>query len=382
VYEVKVLIPFNKPCVTGNEPEAMKQALLESKLSGNGIYGKKCVDWLETHLHTKKALLTPSCTAALEMTAILMDLSPDDEVIMPSYTFVSTANAYALRGAQIRFVDIDPKTMNIDPDAISAAITPKTKAIVVVHYAGVACEMDAIMSMAEKHKLWVVEDAAQALQCKYKGQDLGTIGHFGTFSFHDTKNYTSGEGGALLINHEPSIERAEIIQEKGTNRSQFIKGMVDKYTWRDIGSSFLLSELNAAYLSVQLDQADKIYHNRMQTWARYHDGLNSLMEEGKLDLPTIPKSCQHNAHMYYIKTADEPTRQQLIDFLKEKDIMAVSHYVPLHSSYAGKKFGQFTGEDRYTTRESERLIRLPLYYDIKTEDVDYVVSCIKDFYNK
>lgn len=376
------MIPFNKPCVIGEEAGAVKHALLENKLSGNGVYSKKCTEWLETHLHTSKALLTPSCTAALEMTALLMNLSKDDEVIMPSYTFVSTANAYVLRGAVIRFVDINPKTMNIDPEAIAAAVTPRTKAIVVVHYAGVACKMDAIMKIADEHDLWIVEDAAQALQSQYKGKDLGTIGHFGTFSFHDTKNYTCGEGGALLINHESSIERAEIIQEKGTNRSQFIKGMVDKYTWRDIGSSYLLSELNAAYLSVQLNHAGKIYNNRMKAWVRYHEGLKPLMEEEKLELPFIPKDCQHNAHMYYIKTADESTRQQLIDFLKEKEIIAVSHYVPLHSSLAGKKFGRFIGKDRYTTSGSERLVRLPLYYDIKQEDVDYVVSCIKEFYNK
>jgi len=376
------LIPFNKPCVIGEEVDTMNQALAEKKLSGNGAYGKKCTNWLESELHTKRALLTPSCTAALEMTALLMNLSENDEVIMPSYTFVSTANAYVLRGAAIRFVDVDPKTMNIDPEKIAAAITPKTKAIVVVHYAGVACDMDAIMEIAGENNLWVVEDAAQALQCKYKGKDLGTIGHFGTISFHDTKNYTSGEGGALLINHQPSIERAEIIQEKGTNRSQFVRGMVDKYTWRDIGSSYLLSELNAAYLSVQLNHANTIYDNRMATWTRYHDGLKTLLYEGKIELPFIPEDCQHNAHMYYIKTADEQTRQQLINFLKEKQIAAVSHYVPLHSSYAGKQFGKFIGEDRYTTRESERLVRLPIYYDIKQEDVDYVVICVKEFYNK
>lgn len=362
--------------------ETMKQALSKGKLSGNGIYGNKCTEWLECELHTKRALLTPSCTAALEMTALLMNLSEGDEVIMPSYTFVSTANAYVLRGAVIRFVDVDPKTMNIDPERVEAAVTPKTKAIVVVHYAGVACDMDAIMEIADEYNLWVVEDAAQALQCKYKGKDLGTIGHFGTFSFHDTKNYTSGEGGALLINYGPSIERAEIIQEKGTNRSQFVKGMVDKYTWRDIGSSYLLSELNAAYLSVQLNYADKIYNSRMKTWDRYHEGLKQLMDAGKIELPFIPEDCQHNAHMFYIKTANEQTRQQLIDFLKEKQIIAVSHYVPLHSSHAGRQFGKFVGEDFYTTRESERLVRLPIYYDIKAEDVDYVVSCVKEFYNK
>lgn len=376
------MIPFNKPCVIGEEIDAMQDALLENKLSGNGKYGQTCIKWLENRLDTSKALLTPSCTAALEMTALLMNLSEGDEVIMPSYTFVSTANAYALRGAVIRFVDVDPRTMNIDPDAVAAAVTSQTKAIVVVHYAGVACEMDTIMDIANKHQLWVVEDAAQALECQYKGQDLGTIGHFGTISFHDTKNYTSGEGGALLINHEPSIERAEIIQEKGTNRSQFVRGMVDKYTWRDIGSSYLLSELNAAYLSVQLEYADKIYANRMRTWTRYDAGLQPLEEKGLLELPYIPDEAVHNAHMYYVKTTDETVRQKLINFLKEKQISAVSHYVPLHSAVAGKEFGTFVGEDRYTTKDSERLVRLPLYYNIKQEDVDYVVSSIKNFYNE
>src|SRR5699024_7283719 len=315
------------------------------------------------------------------MTALLMDISDGDEVIMPSYTFVSTANAYALRGAAIRFVDINPRTMNIDPEAIAAAVTPKTKAIVVVHYAGVSCDMDAVMKIADENDLWVVEDAAQALQCQYRGQDLGTIGHFGTFSFHDTKNYSCGEGGALLVNHSPFIERAEIIQEKGTNRSQFVRGMVDKYTWRDIGSSYLLSELNAAYLSVQLDHADEIFADRMGTWEKYDTGLQPLREEGQLDLPYIPEGCEHNAHMYYVKVKDENTRQQLIEFLKSKQIFSTSHYVPLHTSHAGRKFGSFVGKDYYTTKESERLIRLPLYYSMKVEDVDDVVSCIEDFFN-
>lgn len=375
------MIPFNKPCVIGTEINAIEKALTSNKLSGNGSYGNTCVNWLETHLNTKKALLTPSCTAALEMTALLMDLSDNDEVIMPSYTFVSTANAFALRGANIRFVDVSPATMNIDPEAIKDAITSKTKAIVVVHYAGVACEMDKIMDLANRHNLWVVEDAAQALQCTYKERDLGTIGHFGTFSFHDTKNYTSGEGGALLINHSPSIERAEIIQEKGTNRSQFVRGMVDKYTWRDLGSSYLMSELNAAYLSVQLDHANEIYANRMTAWDSYYHALKPLLSQGQIELPIIPNDCEHNAHMFYIKTSDASVREELADYLKQKNITAVSHYVPLHSSHAGQKLGSFIGKDRYTTFDSERLLRLPLYYDIKKEDVDYVVKCIKDFFN-
>ena len=376
-----LLIPFNKPCVIGHEIDAIKQVLTENKLSGNGIYGEFCTDWLETNLPAKKVLLAPSCTAALEMSALLMNLTHEDEVIMPSYTFVSTANAYALRGAFIKFVDVDPKTMNINPDAIKKAITPRTKAIVVVHYAGVACDMDNIMAIAEKNNLWVVEDAAQALQSEYKGKSLGTIGHFGTFSFHDTKNYTSGEGGALIINHHSSIERAEIIQEKGTNRSQFIRGMVDKYTWHDLGSSYLLSEINAAYLSIQLDYASQIFNNRMETWNNYYNSLKPLMEKELLELPFIPTNIKHNAHMFYIKTKNSYIREELASFLKNKNITAVSHYVPLHSSNAGKELGNFVGEDRYTTTDSERLLRLPLYYDIKVEDVDYVISCIKDFFN-
>lgn len=375
------LIPFNKPCVIGHEIDAIKQALTKSKLSGNGKYGDFCTNWLEKNLPASKALLAPSCTAALEMSALLIDLTNEDEVIMPSYTFVSTANAYALRGAFIKFVDVDPKTMNIDPIAIKKAITPRTKAIVVVHYAGVSCEMDEIMKIANDNNLWVIEDAAQALQSKYKGKSLGTIGHFGTFSFHDTKNYTSGEGGALIINHLPSIERAEIIQEKGTNRSQFIKGMVDKYTWHDLGSSFLLSEINAAYLSVQLEYADKIYNNRMQTWNRYFENLRYLEEKNLIELPFIPTEIKHNAHMFYLKTKNSKTRAQLAEHLNVKNISAVSHYVPLHSSLAGKVLGDFVGEDLYTTTDSERLLRLPLYYDIKVEDVDYVISCIKDFFD-
>lgn len=375
------MIPFNRPCVIGHEIEAIEQVLKESKLSGNGKYGAKCTKWLETHLPANKALLAPSCTAALEMSALLMDLTSEDEVIMPSYTFVSTANAYALRGAFIKFVDVDPKTMNIDPEAIKNAITPHTKAIVVVHYAGVSCEMDEIMAIAEDHNLWVVEDAAQALQSEYKEKALGTIGHLGTFSFHDTKNYTSGEGGALIINHLPLIERAEIIQEKGTNRSQFVRGMVDKYTWRDLGSSYLLSEINAAYLSVQFDYADKIYLNRMETWNRYYQGLEGLMKQDLIELPFIPYHTKHNAHMFYLKTQDSTTREELANYLKAKEITAVSHYVPLHSSHAGRELGSFVGKDRYTTTDSERLLRLPLYYEIKVEDVDYVISCIKDFFS-
>lgn len=375
------MIPFNIPCVTGKESVAIQQAITAQKLSGNGSFGKKSCTWLEKNLSCERAMLTPSCTAALEMTAILADVGPHDEVIMPSYTFVSTANAFALRGAAIRFVDIDPATMNIDPVAVEAAITDKTKAIVVVHYAGVACDMDHILQIAEEHSIFLIEDAAQGLMSTYKGKALGTIGHMGTISFHETKNYTCGEGGALLLNDPQLIERAEILQEKGTNRSQFIRGQVDKYTWRDVGSSYLLSELNAAYLSVQLDHAEEINEQRLARWENYNQGLKPLMEDGKIVLPHIPDEHVHNAHMFYIKADSEATRNELMDYLRDQEIMAVSHYVPLHSSVAGKKYGKFIGEDTYTTVESAKLLRLPLYYGFKEEDVAYVVKAIQQFFN-
>ncbi|WP_067727177.1 dTDP-4-amino-4,6-dideoxygalactose transaminase [Oceanobacillus damuensis] len=374
------MIPFNKPCHIGTELDAMKTSLEQKKLSGNGPFGMKCMSWLEHHLDCQKAILTPSCTAALEMTALLTEVGEGDEVIMPSYTFVSTANAFALRGASIRFVDISPDTMNIDPKKIAEAITERTRAIVVVHYAGVPCDMDAIMNLADDHGLWIIEDAAQALMSSYKGRSLGTIGHMGTFSFHETKNYTCGEGGALIINDPSLVERAEILQEKGTDRSQFMKGMVDKYTWRDIGSSYLLSELNAAYLSVQLENAYAINENRMHTWKLYHNRLQPLADSGKISVPAIPKACEHNAHMFYIKTRDDNERTRLIAYLKENGVMAVTHYVPLHSSEAGKKFGKFIGNDEYTTAESERILRLPLYYGIKKEDVEHAIKLIQQFY--
>ncbi|RIU91142.1 dTDP-4-amino-4,6-dideoxygalactose transaminase [Oceanobacillus picturae] len=375
------MIPFNIPCVTGKESVAIQQAITAQKLSGNGSFGKKSCTWLEKNLSCERAMLTPSCTAALEMTAILAEVGPGDEVIMPSYTFVSTANAFALRGAAIRFVDIDPATMNIDPVAVEAAITDKTKAIVVVHYAGVACDMDRILQIAEEHSIFLIEDAAQGLMSTYKGKALGTIGHMGTISFHETKNYTCGEGGALLLNDPQLIERAEILQEKGTNRSQFIRGQVDKYTWRDVGSSYLLSELNAAYLSVQLDHAEEINEQRLARWEDYNQSLKPLMEDGKIVLPHIPDEHAHNAHMFYIKADSEATRNELMDYLREQEIMAVSHYVPLHSSVAGKKYGKFIGEDTYTTVESAKLLRLPLYYGLKEEDVAYVVKAIQQFFD-
>lgn len=377
---MKNLIPFNKPCVIGTEYEAIKEAIDLNKLSGNGPFGKKCTLWLEEKLNCDRAILTPSCTAALEMTAILTEVGKGDEVIMPSYTFVSTANAFALRGASIRFVDISPGTMNIDPDKIKEAITERTKAIVVVHYAGVSCDMDAIMEIADVHGLWVIEDAAQGLKSKYRGKPLGTIGHMGTFSFHETKNYTCGEGGALIINDPSLVERAEIIQEKGTDRSRFIKGMVDKYSWRDLGSSYLLSELNAAYLSVQFQYADKIYNDRMQSWEQYRIGLQPLAARGVITIPSIPQECEHNAHMFYLKASDEKERSNLINYLKKNGIMAVPHYVPLHTSEAGKKFGNYVGDDRYTTADSDRLLRLPLYYGMKEEDVEHGIKIIQQYY--
>lgn len=374
------MIPFNKPCTTGKEAAAIQEAINNKQLKGNGPFEKKCSLWLEERLGCAKAMLTPSCTAALEMTALLTDVGAGDEVILPSYTFVSTANAFALRGASLRFVDVDPATMNIDPAQVAAAVTDRTKAIVVVHYAGISCDMDAIMKIAHDHNLWVIEDAAQALLSSYEGKALGTIGHFGTISFHETKNYTSGEGGALLINDASAIERAEVLQEKGTDRSQFIKGMVDKYTWRDVGSSYLLSDINAAYLSVQLTYADVINRQRLDVWKQYEEGLEPLMTAGKVMLPHVPENCAHNAHMFYIKTKDEETRSKLIAYLKENNVMAVTHYVPLHSAHAGKKYGTFAGEDVYTTTESERLLRLPIYFGIGEEDVAHVVKTIYNFY--
>lgn len=377
------MIPFNKPCSTGKEAEAIQQAIMQEKLAGNGPFGKKCVSWLEEHLGCEKTILTPSCTAALEMTALLTEVKEGDEVIMPSYTFVSTANAYALRGAQIRFVDVDPATMNMDPEQVEAAVTDRTKVIVVVHYAGIACDMNRIMDIASRNDLWVVEDAAQGVMSSYQGKALGTIGHLGTFSFHETKNYTSGgEGGALIVNDPTLTERAEILQEKGTDRSLFMQGMVDKYTWRDVGSSYLLSELNAAYLFVQLEHAEEINADRLQTWAKYYEGLLPLMNAGKIAGPHVPEECVHNAHMFYIKTRDNHERSDLIDYLKKNNVTAVTHYVPLHSAHAGQKYGTFIGKDAFTTTESERLVRLPLYYGIEKEDVAHGIKIITDYYQK
>ncbi|SDI36386.1 dTDP-4-amino-4,6-dideoxygalactose transaminase [Alteribacillus persepolensis] len=374
------MIPFNQPPVTGKEQAYMQEAMENGKLSGDGLFTKACRQWMEERFDCPSVLLTPSCTHALEMAAMLLDIGPGDEVIMPSYTFVSTANAFVIRGADIVFVDIRPDTMNMDETVLEDAVTERTKAIVPVHYAGVACEMDAILSVANKHNLCVIEDAAQGVMSTYKGRALGTIGDFGCFSFHDTKNYTSGEGGALLINNTIWKERAEILREKGTNRSQYIRGQVDKYTWVDVGSSYLLSDLNAAFLYAQLEQADTINLARKAVWDMYYQELAPLAEQGKITLPSIPDECEHNAHMFYVKTKDIEERTALMDWLKQHQIASAFHYIPLHSSKAGKRFGQFRGQDRYTTKESERLLRLPLFYGLKEGDVHATAETVRSFY--
>lgn len=375
------MIPFNAPPVVGSELEYMQSAMASGKLCGDGGFTRRCQQWMEQRFGSKKVLLTPSCTASLEMAALLIDLQPGDEVIMPSYTFVSTANAFVLRGATIVFVDIRPDTLNIDESKIEAAITEKTRAIVPVHYAGVACEMDAIMALAAKHQLWVIEDAAQGVMSRYKGRALGTIGHIGCFSFHETKNYTAGgEGGATLINDAALVERAEIIREKGTNRSQFFRGQVDKYTWRDIGSSYLMADLQAAYLWAQLEAADRINQQRLRLWQRYYDALRPLAAQGRIQLPSLPVICEHNAHMFYIKLRDSDDRQALISWMKEAEILTVFHYIPLHSSPAGQRFGRFHGEERFTTAESERLLRLPLFYNLTDNNQNTVISSLLSFF--
>ena len=376
------MIRFNVPPYVGKETEYMKEAIDSHKICGDGEFTKRCNAWIEEHTGTAKALLTTSGTQALEMAALLSDIQPGDEVILPSYTFVSTANAFVLRGAKLVFVDIRPDTMNIDEKLIEDAITDKTRAIVPVHYAGVACEMDTIMDIAKRHNLVVVEDAAQGVNAFYKGRALGSIGDYGCFSFHETKNYSMGEGGAILINRPEQIEDAEIIREKGTDRSRFFRGQVDKYTWVNIGSSFLPSDINAAYLMAQLEMADEINENRLQSWARYNEGLQDLAQEGVIELPYIPEECAHNAHMFYIKTKDMEERKALISYLKERDIAAVFHYVPLHSAPAGLRFGRFHGEDRYTTKESERLLRMPMYYNLSESDQQKVIDAVHGFYHK
>ena len=374
------MISFNVPPYCGNEKEYVAKAIDNHKICGDGEFTMKCSNWIEEKTGTEKALLTTSCTHATEMAALLCDIQPGDEIIMPSYTFVSTADAFVLRGAKIVFVDIRPDTMNIDETKIEAAITKKTKAIVPVHYAGVACEMDAIMDIARRHNLMVIEDAAQAVMSTYKGKALGTIGDYGCYSFHETKNYSMGEGGALLIKNADMIEAAEVLREKGTNRSKFFRGQIDKYTWVNYGSSYLPSELNAAYLWAELEMADEINEDRLQSWNHYYNGLQDLAEKGNIELPVIPEGCVHNAHMFYIKAKDLEERTRLIAYMKENGIGCVFHYIPLHSAPAGRKFGRFHGEDQYTTNESERLMRLPMYYGLKPEDVEKVIETIKNFY--
>ena len=374
------MIDFNVPPFTGKELEYMQQAIKNKKICGDGEFTKKCSHWMEEKFQANHVLLTTSCTHALEMAAVLTQVKPGDEVILPSYTFVSTADAFVQRGATLVFVDIRPDTMNLDERLIEDAITDKTKVIVPVHYAGVGCAMDEIMEIAARHHLMVVEDAAQGIYAYYKGRALGTIGDFGCYSFHETKNYSMGEGGALVFQNNDFLERAEIIREKGTDRSKFFRGQVDKYRWMDYGSSYLPSDLNAAYLWAQLEMADTIRKDRLDSWNYYTEELRPLAEAGYIEQPFIPDYADHNAHMYYIKTKDLETRGRLIDFMRKHDILTVFHYVPLHSAPAGKKFGRFHGEDKYTTKESERLVRLPMYYHLKEEDREQVVKAIKEFY--
>lgn len=374
------MIRFNVPPYTGREMENVKLAVESMHICGDGAFTRKCSEFIEEKTGTAKCLLTTSCTHALEMAALLCDIKEGDEVIMPSYTFVSTADAFVLRGAKIVFVDIRPDTMNIDENLIEDAITEKTRAIAVVHYAGVGCEMDRIMEIAGKYHLMVVEDAAQAIMSSYKGRALGTIGEFGCFSFHETKNYSMGEGGALLIRDEEYVEEAEIIREKGTDRSKYYRGQVDKYRWQNYGSSYLPSDINAAYLYTQFEVADEIDQTRIARWEQYYTLLQPLAAAGKIELPVIPEGCTNNGHMFYIKAKDLEERTRLDKFLKENDILPASHYIPLHSAPAGLKFGRFHGEDRYTTKESERLLRLPMFYQLKETEVDYIAGKVKEFY--
>lgn len=375
------MINFNVPLYIGKEIEYIKEVIEKNrKICGDGLFTKKCNELIEQKFKVYKNLLTTSCTHALEMAAILCDIKQGDEVIAPSYTFVSTVNAFVLRGAKIKFIDIRPDTMNIDEKLIETAITEKSKVIIPVHYAGVGCEMDKIIQIARKNNLFVVEDAAQGMMSKYKDNYLGTIGNFGTYSYHETKNYTCGEGGSFLINDKEYIERAEIIREKGTDRSKFFRGQVDKYSWVDLGSSYLLSEINAAYLYVQLENAEQVNQNRLKSWNLYNELLKPIEKKGILELPYIPKECSHNAHMYYIKVKDLEERTRLIEFLNRNNILAVFHYVPLHSSKSGGKFGEFVGNDIYTTKESEKLLRLPMYYGLKEEEIEYIVTKIYNFF--
>ena len=374
------MINFNVPPYTGKELDYVRQAVEAQKICGDGQFTKKCSKWLEERFSAQKVLLTTSGTTALDMAALLCDIKPGEEVILPSFTFSSTATAFVLAGAKLVFVDIRPDTMNIDETKIEAAITEKTRVIVPVHYAGVACEMDTIMDIARKYNLKVVEDAAQGVMSTYKGRPLGTIGDFGCFSFHETKNYSMGEGGALIINDPIYNERAEIMREKGTNRSRFLRGQVDKYTWVDFGDSYLPSDMNAAYLWAQLEEADRINNDRLSTWNTYYEAFRPLAQAGLVELPVVPGDCVHNAHMFYLKCKDLEERTAFISHLKENGVQAVFHYVPLHSAPAGRKFGRFQGEDVYTTRESDRLVRLPLYYGIAKEELEAVIRTVNRFY--
>lgn len=374
------MINFNVPPYVDKAADYIQECVQNQKICGDGAYTKKCNEWFEKRTGTAKCLLTTSCTHATELAALLVQVQPGDEVIMPAYTFVSTADAFVLRGAVPVFVDIRPDTMNIDENKIEAAITERTKGIVPVHYAGVSCEMDTILDIAKRHNLWVIEDAAQGVLASYKGQALGTIGDFGCFSFHETKNYSMGEGGALLIRDEKHVEDAEIIREKGTNRSKYFRGQIDKYTWVNYGSSYLPSDMNAAYLYAQLEKADEINNARIEAWNHYYEKLSPLADAGKIELPVVPEGCVHNAHMFYIKAKDIEERTALISYLKTNDILAVFHYIPLHTAPAGLKYGRFHGEDVYTTKESERLLRLPMYYGLTAEQVDYICGKVIEFY--
>ena len=373
-------IPFNIPPSVGTEQDFICDAIGRRRLCGDNFYTKECNRLIEEKYHAKKALLTSSCTHALEMSALLCDIKPGDEVIMPSFTFVSTANAFVLRGAKIVFVDIRPDTQNIDEKLIEAAITDKTRAIVPVHYAGVGCEMDYISALAKEYSLKVVEDAAQGVNAYYKGKALGTLGDFGTYSFHETKNYTMGEGGALLVNSEEDILRAEIIREKGTNRAEFLLGMTVKYTWVDCGSSYLPSELSAAYLYPQLNEAKKINDARLERYDQYYSGLKELEKRGRITLPAVPDTCTHNAHMFYIKTKSFKEQCDFIGYMKARDISCMFHYIPLHSSPFGRKCSRFCGRDIYTTQTSETLVRLPMYKDLTKQETDYVLENIYSFF--
>lgn len=374
------MILFNKPPYVGKEMDYMREAIENNKICGDGPFTKKCDAWMEERFESPKVLFTTSGSTALDMAALLCGLKPGDEVILPSFTFSSTANSFVLAGATLVFVDIRPDTMNIDETKIEEAITSKTKVICPVHYAGVACEMDTIMDIAKRHNLMVVEDAAQGVMSTYKGKALGTIGDFGCFSFHETKNYSAGEGGAILINNTDYMEKAEILREKGTNRSQFFRGQVDKYNWVEFGDSYLQSDLNAAYLWAQLEKADEINQNRLATWNTYYEALKPLEMNGIIELPIIPEECEHNAHMFYLKTKDLDTRQAYIKFMKENDICCVFHYVPLHSAPAGKKYGRFVGKDEHTTSDSDRLVRLPMYYNMDSNDIEKVINKTLEFF--